>query len=90
MKLILFGASVFYLLGLKLTSQIHVNQPLLSKPAAVESKSFQENKVQNDKKIIKPEITVKDTTISAGKGNQAVHQIDQKNIKSPIQKKGTV
>jgi hypothetical protein len=90
MKLILFGASVFYLLGLKLTSQIHVNQPLLSKPAAIESKSFQENKAKNDEKIAKPEITVKDTTISAGKANQAVHKIDQKNIKSPITKKGAV
>ena len=46
MKLILFGASVFYLLGLKLTTQIHVKPAFLPKPATIESKSFQENKAK--------------------------------------------
>jgi len=90
MKLILFGASVFYLLGLKLTTQIHVNQPQLPNPAAIESKIFQEDKTKQQEKLVKPEITVKDTTISAGKINQSVHKSDQKSMKYSVTGKGAV
>lgn len=88
MKLILFGASVFYLLGLKLTTQIHVQPAFLPKPATIESKSFQENKAKKEEKIAKPEIQVKDTTSSATKMNQVNHKSDQKNTKFSLTGKG--
>jgi hypothetical protein len=90
MKLILFGASVFYLLGLKLTTQIHVKPAFLPKPTAIESKSFQENKAKSEEKLVTPEITVKDTTISATKLNQVNHKNDSKSTKFSSSGKGAV
>lgn len=90
MKLILFGASVFYLLGLKLTTQIQVKPTLLNKPAVIESKAFQENNTKNSEKLVKPEITIKDTTISAGKINQSNHKSDSKGTKISSSDKGAV
>ncbi len=90
MKLILFGASVFYLLGLKLTTQIHVNPTFLPKPTTIESKSFQENKAKDDKKLVKPEITAKDSTISVGKVNQTTRKSNQKSVKFTGAGKGSV
>lgn len=88
MKLILFGASVFYWLGPKLTTQIHVKPAFLPKPAVIETKSFQENKAKNEEKLAKPEINVKDTTISATKFNQLNRKADTKNTKSSLSGKG--
>lgn len=90
MKLILFGASVFYLLGLKLTTQIPVKPHFMSKPAAVESKTFQENKEKENEKLAKPEITGKDSTVSVGKANQNATKSNQKNIKFQGAGKGSV
>lgn len=90
MKLILFGASVFYLLGLKLTTQIQVKPAFLSKPTVIESKTLQENNTKNREMLTKPEITVKDTTISAGKINQSNHRSESKSTKISPSGKGAV
>lgn len=90
MKLILFGVSVFYLLGLKLTTQIQVNPAFLHKPAVIESKTFQEDKAKKTEELIKPETTAKDTTVSSGKVNQPNQKNDKKITKFPVSGKGAV
>lgn len=90
MKLILFGASVFYLLGLKLTTQIQVKPSFLNKPAVIESKTVPENRVKSQEKLTNTEITVKDTTISAGKINHDSHKNDSKSTKISSSVKGAV
>lgn len=90
MKLILFGASVFYLLGLKLTSQIHFKPDLLNKPAVIESKSAPANKIKENEKLIKPQMTTKDSTISAGKVNYLNPKTERKSTKIQSAGKGAV
>jgi len=65
MRLFLFSASVFYLLGLKLTSQIEIKSSLSAKPSTIESKTFPEIKHTVPTQELKPELMKKDTTISA-------------------------
>jgi hypothetical protein len=65
MRLFLFGASVFYLLGLKLTSHIEIKSPLSAKPAIIELKTFPETKQNVQPLELKPELAKKDTAISA-------------------------
>lgn len=89
MKLILFSASVLYLLGLKLTTQIQVTPHLLHKPAAIESKSYQEEKVKPVAPEIKTQKLVKDTTVSTGKTNVAPRD-QQKSTKITTTRKGAV
>lgn len=66
MRLFLFSASVFYLLGLKLSSQIEIKSSIGHKPAIIESKTFPETKNSGQPLELKPELTKKDTAISAG------------------------
>lgn len=56
MKLILFSASVFYLLGLKLTTQIQVKPHPIDTPAVIESKLHQEIKNSAQPPVTKPKI----------------------------------
>jgi len=65
MRLFLFGASVFYLLGLKLTSHVEIKSTLCTKPASIESKIFPETKQNVQPQELKPELTKKDTAISS-------------------------
>lgn len=65
MRLFLFGASVFYLLGLKLTSHIEIKSPISAKPAIIELKTFPETKQNIQPMELKPELIKKDTAISA-------------------------
>jgi len=65
MRLFLFSASVFYLLGLKLTSQIEIKSSLSAKPSAIESKTFPEIKQTVQPLELKPMLIKKYTTISA-------------------------
>lgn len=55
MKLFLFSASVFYLLGLKLTSQIEVKSHLFNKPATIETKVYPELENNAQPIPLKPE-----------------------------------
>lgn len=64
MKLFLFSASVFYLLGLKLTTHIEVKSPFIHKPATIESKAVPETKREAQALGSKPELIKKETTIS--------------------------
>jgi len=65
MKLFLFSASVFYLLGLKLTSQIEVKSPLIPKSTTIESKTYPETRNNIPLLESKPTLNKKDTTISS-------------------------
>jgi len=65
MKLFLFGASVFYLLGLKLTSSVEIKSSLSAKPAIIESKTFPQTKQNLLPLEFKPELLKKDTAISS-------------------------
>jgi len=65
MRLFLFGASVFYLLGLKLTSHVEIKSSLNAKPAIIESKVFPETKQNVQPLELKPELLKKDTAISS-------------------------
>ena len=65
MRLFLFGVSVFYLLGLKLTSHIELKSSLCAKPEIIESKAFPELKENAQPLEIKPKMTKKDTAISS-------------------------
>ena len=64
MKLFLFSASVFYLLGLKLTSQIEIKSHLMHKPATIESKTCPESKNNSQSIELKHELTKKASTTS--------------------------
>jgi len=65
MRLFLFGASVFYLLGMKLTSHIEVKSPLINNHTTIESKTYPETKNSIPSLEAKPKLTKKDTTISS-------------------------
>jgi len=65
MRLFLLGASIFYLLGLKLTSHVEIKSSLSAKPAIIESKVFPETKQNVQPLDFKPELQKKDTAISA-------------------------
>ncbi len=65
MRLFLFSASVFYLLGLKLSSQIEIKSSIGHKPAIIESKTFPETKDNGQRLELKPELIKKDPAISA-------------------------
>jgi len=65
MRLFLFGASVFYLLGLKLSSHVEIKSSLGAKSAIIESKVFPETKQNVQPLEFKPELQKKDTAISA-------------------------
>lgn len=65
MRLFLFSTSVFYFLGLKLSSQIEIKSSLSPKPAIIESKTFPEIKTNIKLLELKPELIKKDTAISA-------------------------
>jgi hypothetical protein len=65
MRLFLFSASVFYLLGLKLTSQMEIKSSLSAKPSTIELKTFPEIKHTVQPLELKPVLLKKDTTISA-------------------------
>jgi len=65
MRLFLFGASIFYLLGLKVTSHVEIKSSLNAKPAIIESKVFPETKQNIQPLEFKPELQKKDTAISA-------------------------
>jgi hypothetical protein len=64
MRFFLFGASVFYLLGLKLTSHVEIKSSLNAKPVIIESKAFLETKQNVQPVELKPEVRKKDTAIS--------------------------
>ena len=65
MKLFLFSASVFYFLGLKLTSQIELKSPLIKNPTTIESKTYPETRTDVPLFESKPKLTKKDTAISS-------------------------
>jgi hypothetical protein len=65
MKLFLFSASVFYLLGLKLTSHVEIKSSLSAKPVIIESKTFPQTKQNVQPLEFKPELLKKDTAISS-------------------------
>lgn len=46
MRLLLFSASIFYLLGLKLISNIEIVKPVLRCPVKIETKSITEPKTE--------------------------------------------
>jgi len=83
MRLFLFGASVFYLLGLKLTSHIEAKSSISAKPAIIESKAFPEfnNNAKSEK--LGPELIKKDTAISAETKNT---QSNTPSVKTPKNK----
>ena len=89
MKLILFSASVLYLLGLKLTTQIQVTPHLIHKPAVIESKSFQEEQAKPVAPEIKIEKLAKDSTVSTGKTIVAPRD-QHKSTKITTTRKGAV
>jgi hypothetical protein len=64
MRLFLFSASVFYLLGLKLTSHLEIRTHLVHKSETIEPKTTPDTKQNVQPQGIKPELTSKDTTIS--------------------------
>jgi len=66
MRLFLFSASVFYLLGLKLSSQVEIKSSLSTKPSSIELKAFPEIKQPVQPIELKPELIKKDTAISTG------------------------
>jgi hypothetical protein len=66
MKLFLFSVSVFYLLGLKLSSQTEVKSSLDTKPAIIKSNVIPEIKHELKLPELKPELSKKDTTTSTG------------------------
>jgi hypothetical protein len=61
MRFILFSVSVFYLLGLKLTSQVEIKSSSNGKPSTIESKAFPELKHQVQPLELKPELIKKDS-----------------------------
>jgi len=65
MRFILFSVSVFYLLGLKLTSQVEIKSSSNAKPSVIESKAFPELKHQVQPLELKPELIKKDSADSA-------------------------
>ncbi len=65
MKLFLFSASVFYLLGLKLTSHVEIKSPLIHKSTTIESKTFPKTKQNVQPLEFKPDLLKKDTAISS-------------------------
>jgi hypothetical protein len=65
MKLFLFSASVFYLLGLKLTSQIEIKPPIITKSTTIESKTYPGIKNNIPSTESKPNLNKEDTTISS-------------------------
>lgn len=65
MKLFLFSASVFFLLGLKLTSKIELKSPSIRIPTPVESKIYPEPGTNIQSMESKPNLIKKDTTISS-------------------------
>jgi hypothetical protein len=89
MKLLVFSASVFYLLGLKLTTQIHLRPNLLNKSTTIESSSVQDTKDAEKKSTAKPFANPKDTTLSAGKKVAAPEKNISKDGKLPSSGKGT-
>jgi len=64
MRLFLFGVSVFYLLGLKLTSHVEFKSSLSAQPAINKTKVFPERKENAQPLDAKPELQKKDTAIS--------------------------
>ena len=64
MRLFLFGVSVFYLLGLKLTSHVQIKSPVNTQPAINETTVFPETKQNIQPLELKPESQKKDTAIS--------------------------
>ncbi|MDD2306902.1 MAG: hypothetical protein PHP53_19525 [Prolixibacteraceae bacterium] len=64
MRLFLFGVSVFYLLGLKLTSRVEIKSSLSVQPAIDKTKVFPEQKENAQPLEVKPELIKKDTAIS--------------------------
>jgi len=64
MRLFLFSASVFYLLGLKLTSHLEIRTHLVHKAETIEPKTVPDIKQNIQPQEIKPELMSKDTTIS--------------------------
>ena len=64
MRLFLFGVSVFYLLGLKLTSHVEIKSSLNTQPAIDKTKVFPEQKENAQPLEVKPELIKKDTAIS--------------------------
>lgn len=69
MKLFLFSASIFYILGLKLTSKIEIKPIFHTKPITTETSIIQEDKNDNPALEVKPTSTRKNI-------------IDQANTKS--------
>ena len=65
MRLFLFSAFVFYLLGLKLSTQFEIKSSLNARPSAIESKVFPELKHQGQPLELKPELIKKDSANSA-------------------------
>lgn len=64
MRLFLFGVSVFYLLGLKLTSHVEVKASLSAPTPIDKTKVFPERKGNAQPLEVKPELQKKDTAIS--------------------------
>ena len=64
MRLFLFGVSVFYLLGLKLTSQVEIKSSENTQPAIIETPVSPETKQNTQPLELKPESQKKDTAIS--------------------------
>ena len=71
MRLFLFGVSVFYLLGLKLTSHVQIKSSENTQPAIIETTVSPETKQNIQPLELKPESQKKDTAIS----------VDTKNIR---------
>jgi hypothetical protein len=71
MKLFLFSASVFYLLGLKLTSKIELKPVFYHKAVSTETPATPDEKVSAPALPVKMEQLKKDTTIQTEpKSNQ--------------------
>ena len=64
MRLLLFSASVFYFLGLKLTSHFEINMHLLHQTETSKPKTAPAINTNNKPQETKPVQTPKDTTIS--------------------------
>jgi len=63
MRFILFSASVFFLLGLKLATQIEIKSSSNVSPANIESNVFPEIKHKAQPTELKPELLKKDSAI---------------------------
>ncbi|MFA5329350.1 MAG: hypothetical protein WC384_16265 [Prolixibacteraceae bacterium] len=61
MKLFLFSASIFYILGLKLTSHIDILPHFFHSPVKIETKAAPETKIEIQGNALKSESAQKDS-----------------------------